>query len=115
MVRAAAAGECVPAANRRRRAPTVPPPATSLSAMTPIARGLKYLARGVRTGNAGFAGLGAALAAYGWLKRRARPKRELLYARTLKRGDALRISLLGPERNEEIEVAADPESDSSAE
>jgi len=78
--------------------------------MTPIARGLKFLARGARTGNAGFAGLGAALAAYGWMKRKARPKRELLFARTLKPGDALRIRLLDSEGDEEIVVAADEES-----
>ena len=72
--------------------------------MTPITRGLKFLARGARTGNAGFAGLGAALVAYGWVKRNARPKRELLFARTLKPGDALRIRLLGPEGDEEVEV-----------
>jgi hypothetical protein len=79
--------------------------------MTPIANGLKFLARGARTGSTGFAGLGAVLLAYGWLKRKARPSRELLFARTLKPGDALRIRLLGPEGPEEIEVAAEDAGD----
>jgi hypothetical protein len=57
--------------------------------------GSRFLARGARTGSSGWAGLGAALLAVGWLRKRARPDRELLYARTLKQGEALRIRLAG--------------------
>lgn len=39
-------------------------------------------------------GLGALVLAVGWLRKLARPRRELLYARTLRPGEALRIRLL---------------------
>jgi hypothetical protein len=43
------------------------------------------------------AGLGAALVAVGWVRSLYRSDRELIYSRTLKKGDALRIRLLGPD------------------
>jgi hypothetical protein len=58
-----------------------------------IRNGSKFLARGARVGNTGLTGLGAALLALGWLRKLYRG-RELLYARDLKPGDAIRIRLL---------------------
>ena len=63
--------------------------------MNLVHRGARALARGVRTGDAALAGLGAALLALGWLRRE--PKRELIYSRTLKKGEALRIKLAKPD------------------
>jgi hypothetical protein len=72
--------------------------------MDVIGNGLRFLARGARRGSASFAGLGAAMLALGWLRRSAAPKRRLLYSRTLKPGDALRIRLLDGEGAESIDV-----------
>ena len=53
-------------------------------------------------GNTGLTGLGAALLALGWLRRLYRG-RELLYARDLKPGDAIRIRLLDSDDEVTIE------------
>jgi len=53
------------------------------------------LARGARSGSAALAGLGATLLAVGWLRRR--PKRVLVYSKTLKKGEALRVRLVEPD------------------
>lgn len=45
--------------------------------------------------------------AIGWVRRLARPKRELLYSRDLRKGDSLRIRLLGagdPAEGEDLTV-----------
>jgi hypothetical protein len=42
--------------------------------------------------------------ALGWLKRLYRPDRELIYSRTLRRGDAIRIKLLGADELAEGEI-----------
>jgi len=49
------------------------------------------------------AGLGTALLVIGWLRRRRRPRREVLFSRTLRPGDALRIRLLGTDEEPEAE------------
>lgn len=58
--------------------------------------GARTLAGGARRGNPGLAGLGTALLLVGWLRRRRGPQRRLLYARTLRPGEALRIRLVDP-------------------
>jgi hypothetical protein len=72
--------------------------------------GARALFGGARRGSAPLSGLGAALLAMGWVRKLTRSKRELLYSRTLRRGDALRIRLLGPDdavegEQPEIEIA----------
>lgn len=74
--------------------------------MNLIGTGLRQLAGGLRRGNAALAGLGAALMAVGWLRRTARPKRELLYARTLKPGETLRIRLVEGDEQDDVEIEA---------
>jgi hypothetical protein len=75
-----------------------------------IGTGLRQLAGGIRRGNAALGGLGAAMLAVGWLRRPTRPRKELLYARTLRPGETLRIRLLAdddaehPGDAEELEI-----------
>jgi len=64
--------------------------------------GARTLAGGARRGNPGLAGLGTALLIYGWMRRRRRPKREILYARTLRPGEALRIRALTRDQDPEV-------------
>lgn len=59
---------------------------------------------GARRGNGPLVGLGAAMLALGWLKRLYRPDRELIYSRTLRRGEAIRIKLLGADDPAEGEI-----------
>jgi hypothetical protein len=59
-----------------------------------IRSGARALAGGARRGSPGLAGLGTALVILGWMRRHRRPRRELLFARTLRPGDAWRIRLL---------------------
>lgn len=49
-------------------------------------------------------GLGAVMLAMGWVRRLYRSDRELIYSRNLKRGDALRIRLLGSDDPAEGEI-----------
>ena len=67
-----------------------------------ISNGARALARAARVGNAGMAGLGTALLALGWLRKLYRG-RELLYARTLKPGEAIRVRLMGADDDVTIE------------
>ncbi len=67
-----------------------------------LRNGARALAGGARRGNPGLAGWGTALLIYGWMRRRRRPKREILYARTLRPGEALRIRALAPDQDPEI-------------
>ena len=60
--------------------------------------GLRHLFGGARRGNAALAALGAALLALGWVRRTAGPRRRLIYQRTLKRGEAVRIGVVDPGR-----------------
>jgi len=69
-----------------------------------IRDGARALFGGARRGNAPLVGLGAALLAMGWVRRLYRPDRELLYSRTLKKGDALKIRMLGPDEDAEGDV-----------
>ncbi|MBM3695030.1 MAG: hypothetical protein FJW79_03735 [Actinobacteria bacterium] len=62
-----------------------------------IRSGARALAGGARRGNPGVAALGTALLLVGWMRRRRGPRRRLLYARTLRPGEALRIRLVGDE------------------
>ena len=64
--------------------------------------GTRALAGGARRGNAGLAGLGTALLVIGWMRRRRRPQREMLYARTLRPGEGLRIRALGSDEDPDI-------------
>jgi len=60
------------------------------------------LAAGARRANPLAAGLGTALLVVGLLRRRRAPARRLLFARTLRPGEALRVRLLGSD--EEIQI-----------
>lgn len=60
-----------------------------------IKTGARALFGGARRGSSPLVGLGAALLAMGWVRRLYRPDRELIYQRTLRKGEALRIRLLG--------------------
>jgi hypothetical protein len=67
-----------------------------------IRSGIRALAGGARRGNALLAGLGTAATVVGALRRFARPRKQLLYARTLRTGETLRIRALGSD--DEVEV-----------
>jgi hypothetical protein len=67
--------------------------------------GLRSLAGGARRGNGIITAFGVALLAYEWIRRTTRPKRELLFSRTLRPGEALRIRLLDGDRGDDVEVA----------
>lgn len=56
--------------------------------------GSRQLFSGLRRGNTGAAGVGAALLLVGVLRDRRRPRKRLLYARNLSEGEAVRIRLL---------------------
>jgi hypothetical protein len=74
-----------------------------------IRNGMRAFFAGARRGNAPLTGIGTLLMAAGVLRRTARPKRELVYSRKLRRGDVLRIRLLQPEDPMEGEAPpADP-------
>jgi len=62
-----------------------------------LPRGLSLAFRGARRGNTALTGIGAALAAIGFVRRLARPKRELLWSKTLRPGETYRIRVLGDE------------------
>jgi hypothetical protein len=59
-----------------------------------LANGLTYLFRGARRGQAPLSGVGAAMAIVGIVRNRRRPDRELIYARNLKDGEAVRVRLM---------------------
>lgn len=61
------------------------------------------MAGGARRGNAALAGLGTAATVIGLLKRFARPRRQLLYARTLRPGETIRIRVPGTDEEMEVE------------
>jgi hypothetical protein len=67
-----------------------------------IRTGIRTLAGGARRGNAVLVGLGTAAAVVGAFRRFASPRRRLLYARTLRAGETLRIRLAGSD--DELEV-----------
>jgi hypothetical protein len=67
-----------------------------------IRTGIRALAGGARRGNALLAGLGTAAAVVGAFRRFARPEKRLLYARTLRPGETLRIRHVG--RDDELEI-----------
>ena len=68
-----------------------------------IRTGIRALAGGARQGNALLAGLGTAAAVVGAFRRVARPRRRLLYARTLRAGETLRIRMAGSDDELELE------------
>ena len=59
--------------------------------------------RGARRGVPGLAGLGAAVVAVG-VARRVGRGRELLWSKNLKPGKGVRITMMGPEGPEAIEI-----------
>jgi hypothetical protein len=69
-----------------------------------IKDGARALFGGARKGNTPLVGLGAAMLAAGWVRRLYRSDRELIYTRTLRKGDAIRIRLLGAEDPAEGEL-----------
>ena len=69
-----------------------------------VSFGVRQLFGGARRGQAGIAGLGAALAIIGWLRDRTEPK-QLLYTRKLKPGEEVRIKFLRGEAGDEISVS----------
>ena len=68
-----------------------------------LRNGIRTLAGGARRGNALLAGLGTAAAVVGAMRRFARPRKRLLYARTLRSGETLRIRAMGD--GDEVEIA----------
>ncbi len=56
--------------------------------------GVRQFFGGVRRGNSGAAGLGAAISILGWLRSRSGPKKEMLYAANLAEGETLKIRYL---------------------
>ena len=56
-----------------------------------IKTGATLLARGVRRGNSPLSFLGAAVLAIGVIRTMGRPKRELLWSRTLKPGEGVEV------------------------
>lgn len=71
--------------------------------MNIIRTGIRALAGGARRGNALLAGLGTAAAVVGAFRRFARPEKRLLYARTLRPGETVRIRHVGPDEQPEVE------------
>ncbi len=67
-----------------------------------LSTAMARLFKGLRTGNPGLAVLGAVALVYQWVKAHRRADRELLWATTLKPGQAVRIRSVGS--NEEIEI-----------
>lgn len=65
--------------------------------------GIRALAGGARRGNALLAALGTAGAVIGAFRRFARPRKQLLYSRTLRPGETLRIRLLGMDEEPETQ------------
>lgn len=65
--------------------------------------GVRHLFGGARRGQAGIAGLGAALAIIGWIRGRNHDD-ELLYKRKLKQGEEVRIKFLRGESGDDITV-----------
>lgn len=71
-----------------------------------VAFGVRELFGGARRGQPGVAGLGAALAIFGWLRGRSQKRgKELLYKRKLKAGEEVRVRFLRGESTEDITVA----------
>jgi hypothetical protein len=58
--------------------------------------------RGARRGNTGLTGVGAGLAAIGLVRRLTRPRKELIWSKTLRPGMTYRIRLVGS--GEEVEI-----------
>ena len=69
--------------------------------------GARALFGGARRGNAPLAGLGAALMAVGWVRRLYRPDRELLFSRTLRKGESIQIRMLDADDPSEGELRID--------
>jgi len=72
-----------------------------------LKNGARALFGGARRGNAPLAGLGAALMAVGWVRRLYRPDRELLFSRTLRKGESIRIRMLDADDPSEGELRID--------
>lgn len=69
-----------------------------------VAFGVRQLFGGARRGQPGLAGLGAALAVFGWLRGRNH-NNELLYKRRLKPGEEVRIRFMkGADGADELTV-----------
>ena len=66
--------------------------------------GARTLFGGARRGNSPLFGLGAAMLALGWVRKLYRPNRELIYMRNLKKGEAIRIRLLGGDEPADGEI-----------
>lgn len=69
-----------------------------------ITFGIRQMFGGARRGQAPLAGLGAALAVVGWLRSRNKHDNELLYRRTLRQGEEIRIKFLRGESADDITV-----------
>lgn len=68
-----------------------------------VTLGIRQLFGGARRGQAGLAGLGAALAIIGWLRDRDHSN-ELLYKRKLRAGEEVRIRFLRGEAGDEMTI-----------
>ena len=65
--------------------------------MDPLRTGARLLSRGMRSANGALTFLGAVLVARGIMRWFDPPKRELLYAQNLSRGEELRIAFVVPD------------------
>lgn len=54
-------------------------------------RGVRQMSRGIRTGNAGIAAVGTALAAWALIKHTAGPSRQLVQVLDVRSGDEIRV------------------------
>jgi hypothetical protein len=68
-----------------------------------IWKGLQWLFGGARTGNSFLAGLGAAVSIVGWMRSRRGPAKQLVFARNLREGEAIKVRFM--RGNEELDSA----------
>ncbi len=70
-----------------------------------IWRGLQWLFGGARTGNSFLAGLGTAVSIVGWMRKRRGPAKELVFAKNLREGEAIKVRFMrGDEELDSAEI-----------
>jgi len=93
-----------PGARRAMHVTLPTPPARYHRLVDFFKDGARTLFGGARKGNTPLVGLGAAMMALGWARKLYRNDRELIYSRTLKKGQAIRIRLLDADDPVEGEI-----------
>ena len=70
-----------------------------------IRKGLQWMFGGARTGNSFLAGLGAAVSIVGWMRSRRGPAKQLVFAKNLREGEAIKVRFLrGDEELDSTEI-----------